>query len=92
METKELNEDITIEDISARTSIATTDILQTLQSLGAIKPYKGQQIICLSDGVIASYHKTKEKHKNRRIDDGIELMTDHPRTKIDDEMKQKMSE
>ncbi|CAI2172662.1 17795_t:CDS:1 [Funneliformis geosporum] len=69
LETKEINEDITIEDISARTSIATTDILQTLQSLGAIKPYKGQQIICLSDGVIASYHKTKEKHKNRRIDE-----------------------
>jgi len=69
LETKEINEDITIEDISARTSIATTDILQTLQSLGAIKPYKGQQIICLSDGVIASYHTTKEKHKNRRIDE-----------------------
>ncbi|CAG8603602.1 8819_t:CDS:1 [Funneliformis caledonium] len=69
LETKENNEDITIEDISARTSIATTDILQTLQSLCAIKPYKGQQIICLSDGVIASYHKTKEKHKNRRIDE-----------------------
>ncbi|CAG8588986.1 acyl-CoA N-acyltransferase [Gigaspora rosea] len=69
IETKELNEDIAIEDISARTSIATTDIIQTLQTLGAIKPYKGQQIICLSDGVIASYHKAKEKHKNRRIEE-----------------------
>ncbi|CAG8491901.1 1454_t:CDS:1 [Dentiscutata heterogama] len=69
LETKELNEDIAIEDISARTSIATTDIIQTLQTLGAIKPYKGQQIICLSDGVIASYHKAKEKHKNRRIEE-----------------------
>ncbi|CAG8509006.1 3832_t:CDS:2 [Ambispora leptoticha] len=68
LETKANSDEITIEEISNRTSITTTDILQTLQTIGAIKPYKGQQIIWLSDALVAAHEKTKSKN-HRTIDE-----------------------
>jgi len=68
LEVKDANEDITIEDISSRTSVSQSDILQTLQTLGAVKPYKGQQIILLSEGLVAAYERSKRKNK-RKIDE-----------------------
>ncbi|CAJ0758093.1 14988_t:CDS:2 [Entrophospora sp. SA101] len=69
LQAKENNEDISIEDISTRTSIAVTDVLQTLQTLDIIKPYKAQSSYCLTDGLITAYRKAKEKHHNRRIEE-----------------------
>ncbi|CAG8439672.1 10901_t:CDS:10 [Ambispora gerdemannii] len=70
LETKANSDEITIEEISQRTSITTTDILQTLQTIGAIKPYKGQQIIWLSDALVAANEKTKAKN-HRTIDENL---------------------
>ncbi|CAG8629219.1 11027_t:CDS:1 [Ambispora gerdemannii] len=55
-------EEISIHDISETTKIDPKDILQTLQSLGALKPYRAQQIIFLSDSVLAAHKRAKKKN------------------------------
>lgn len=59
--------DTTIDDISTATSMTTTDILHTLQTLNMLKYYKGQHIICLTDAVVEKYNRFKTK-KRIRID------------------------
>lgn len=58
-------EEITIEEISHRTSITTTDIELTLSYIGALKYYRGQNIICLGDKVVEQWEKNNEKRKLR---------------------------
>lgn len=57
------NEEVTIEEISQKTSITTNDILHTLQSIGALKYYRGQHIICLGDKVVEQWEKIQQKKK-----------------------------
>jgi histone acetyltransferase HTATIP len=59
-------EEITIEEISQRTSITTQDILHTLQNIGALKYYRGQHIICLGDKVIEQWERNDEKKRRRK--------------------------
>ncbi|KAI8987897.1 acyl-CoA N-acyltransferase [Mycotypha africana] len=62
------SDEITIEEISQRTSITTQDILHTLQNIGALKYYRGQHIICLGDKVIEQWERNHEKKiRNKRI-------------------------
>lgn len=58
-------EEITIEEISHRTSITTTDIELTLSYIGALKYYRGQNIICLGDKVVEQWERNNEKRKLR---------------------------
>ncbi|KAI8054978.1 acyl-CoA N-acyltransferase [Gilbertella persicaria] len=57
------NEEVTIEEISQKTSITTQDILHTLQSIGALRYYRGQHIICLGDKVVEQWEKVQQKKK-----------------------------
>ncbi|KAI7907971.1 acyl-CoA N-acyltransferase [Cokeromyces recurvatus] len=57
------SEEVTIEEISQKTSITTQDILHTLQSIGALRYYRGQHIICLGDKVIEQWEKMQQKKK-----------------------------
>lgn len=59
--------DTSIEDISIATSMTTTDIIHTLQTLNMLKYYKGQHIIYLTEAVLEKYEKQKAK-KRIRID------------------------
>ncbi|KAF7731812.1 Histone acetyltransferase [Apophysomyces ossiformis] len=56
-------EEVTIEEISQRTSITPQDILHTLQNIGALKYYRGQHIICLGDKVIEQWERNRKKRK-----------------------------
>jgi histone acetyltransferase HTATIP len=56
-------EDVTIEDISLKTAITTQDILHTLQSIGALKYYRGQHIICLGEKMVEQWEKIQLKKK-----------------------------
>lgn len=56
-------DEITIEEISQRTSITPQDILHTLQNIGALKYYRGQHIICLGDKVIDNWEKGRKKKR-----------------------------
>lgn len=59
-------EEVTIEEISQRTSITTQDILHTLQNIGALKYYRGQHIICLGDKVVEQWQRNDEKKRRRK--------------------------
>ncbi|KAG5459869.1 MAG: acyl-CoA N-acyltransferase, partial [Olpidium bornovanus] len=63
--------EITIEEISAATSVAPNDVLHTLQTLDAIKVYKGAYIICLTDKVVEQYNRSLKKQ--RRVIDPKKL-------------------
>lgn len=56
-------DEVTIEEISQKTAITTQDILHTLQSIGALKYYRGQHIICLGDKVVEQWEKIQQKKK-----------------------------
>ncbi|VEU21544.1 DEKNAAC102412 [Brettanomyces naardenensis] len=56
--------DISIDEISQITSMTTTDILHTLQTLSMLKYYKGQHIICITDQVIVAYEKLQKKKRH----------------------------
>lgn len=55
------NEEVTIEEISQKTSITTQDILYTLKDIDALKYYRGQHIICLGDKVVEKWEKVQTK-------------------------------
>jgi histone acetyltransferase HTATIP len=61
------SEYVTIDEISQRTAMTTTDILHTAQTLSMLKYFKGQHVIYLSDAVMDHYNKLKGK-KRRGID------------------------
>lgn len=54
---------VTIDEISSRTSMTTTDILHTAQTLSMLKYFKGQHVIYLSDQIVAQYEKTQKKNR-----------------------------
>jgi histone acetyltransferase MYST1 len=64
---KEHKGNLSIKDISARTSIKTEDIIATLQSLHLIKYWKGQHIISVTPKVVEEHMKNFQR-KTRTID------------------------
>ncbi|KAI9137749.1 acyl-CoA N-acyltransferase [Paraphysoderma sedebokerense] len=60
--------EMTLDELSAITSITFNDILHTLQALNALKYYKGQHIICFSEKSIENYEKSRKKPGRATID------------------------
>jgi len=58
---------LSIKDISCMTSIKTEDIINTLQSLGLIKYWKGQHIISVTPKVVQGHLKNLGK-KSRKVE------------------------
>jgi len=58
---------LSIKDISCMTSIKTEDIINTLQSLGLIKYWKGQHIISVTPKVVQEHLKNLGR-KSRKVD------------------------
>ncbi|KAI9312704.1 acyl-CoA N-acyltransferase [Dichotomocladium elegans] len=56
-------EEVTIEEISQKTSITPDDIKHTLNNIGALKYYRGQHIICLGDKVVEQWERNQKKRK-----------------------------
>ena len=52
-----------MQEISAKTCITSDDILHTLQAMDALKYYKGQHVILLSNKSLADYEKSCKKQK-----------------------------
>ncbi|ORZ01561.1 acyl-CoA N-acyltransferase [Syncephalastrum racemosum] len=65
-------EEVTIEEISQKTSITPQDILHTLQNIGALKYYRGQHIICLGDKVIEQWERNRKKKKRVIVSDKLD--------------------
>ena len=57
--------EISVEEISQKTSMTTTDILHTLQTMNMLRYYKGQHIICITDQVAQAHDKLKKKKKHQ---------------------------
>jgi histone acetyltransferase HTATIP len=55
--------DVTIEEIANATAITPQDVMHTLQSIDALKYYKGQHIICLSNKVVEAYRRAEQKKR-----------------------------
>jgi histone acetyltransferase HTATIP len=56
--------EISVEEISQQTSMTTTDILHTLQTMNMLRYYKGQHIICITDQVAQAYERLKKKKRH----------------------------
>lgn len=56
--------EISVEEIATQTSMTTTDILHTLQTMNMLRYYKGQHIICITDQVSQAHDKLKKKNKH----------------------------
>ncbi|KAI8365183.1 histone acetyltransferase ESA1 [Radiomyces spectabilis] len=65
-------DEVTIEEISQRTSITPQDILHTLQNIGALKYYRGQHIICLGDKVIEQWERSRKKRKRTIVPEKLD--------------------
>lgn len=57
--------EISVEEISQQTSLTTTDILHTLQTMNMLRYYKGQHIICITDQVAQAHEKLKKKKRHK---------------------------
>lgn len=57
--------EISVEEISQQTSMTTTDILHTLQTMNILRYYKGQHIICITDQVAQAHEKLKKKKRHK---------------------------
>ncbi|KAG7692810.1 hypothetical protein KL930_004442 [Ogataea haglerorum] len=57
--------DISIDEISQLTSMTTTDILHTLQTLNMLRYYKGQHIIVLTNQILENYEKLQRKKRHK---------------------------
>ncbi|RPB25868.1 histone acetyltransferase esa1 [Terfezia boudieri ATCC MYA-4762] len=55
--------EVTVDELAQRMAMTPADVLHTLLSLNALKFYKGQHVICLTDAVIAQKEKQKEKQR-----------------------------
>lgn len=73
---KEHKGNLSIKDISARTSIKTEDIIATLQSLHLIKYWKGQHIISVTPKVVEEHMKNFQR-KTRNVDPTALQWTPH---------------
>jgi histone acetyltransferase HTATIP len=71
------NDEITIEEISQRTSITPQDTLHTLQNIGALKYYRGQHIICLGDKVIDNWEKGRKKKRKTIVPEKLDWKPMH---------------
>ncbi|XBW35938.1 hypothetical protein QEN19_001510 [Hanseniaspora menglaensis] len=60
-----MNSEISVEEISALTSITVQDILHTAGVLGILRYHKGQHMIFISDELLARYEKLKNSNKKR---------------------------
>ncbi|CDH51190.1 kat5 family histone acetyltransferase mst1 [Lichtheimia corymbifera JMRC:FSU:9682] len=65
-------EEVTIEEISQKTSITPQDILHTLQNIGALKYYRGQHIICLGDKVVEQWERNQRKRKRAIVPEKLD--------------------
>lgn len=61
-------QEITLDELSLKTSITVTDVLHTLQALNALCYLKGQHIICLNQKTVENYHKTINRPQRVVID------------------------
>ncbi|CAG8518146.1 9393_t:CDS:1 [Paraglomus occultum] len=64
LEANQSNDEVSIEELSIRTSIAVQDITTTLHYIGAIKTLKGQPVIMIPSSVLEAYYRNKEKHRS----------------------------
>ncbi|KNE65504.1 hypothetical protein AMAG_11122 [Allomyces macrogynus ATCC 38327] len=55
------NAETTLDELSQATAITIGDIQHTLHALGALRYYKGQHVICLSDKVIETHERNRAK-------------------------------
>lgn len=53
--------EVTIDELATKCAMTATDVLHTLLSLSALKFYKGQHVVVLTDAVIAQKEKQREK-------------------------------
>ncbi|KAL6925437.1 Histone acetyltransferase [Hanseniaspora valbyensis] len=60
-----MNSEISVEEISALTSITVQDILHTAGVLGILRYHKGQHMIFITDELLARYEKLKNSKKRR---------------------------
>ncbi|KAG0254424.1 Histone acetyltransferase [Actinomortierella ambigua] len=67
IETQKTGNELTIDDIAAKTAFQPQDVLHTLQNLNALKYYRGQYVIVLSEQVIKNAERQMQK-KRREID------------------------
>jgi histone acetyltransferase HTATIP len=63
VEVKESKGEISVDEISGRLAMTTTDVVHTLQNLNMIKYYKGQHVICLTSGVTTQREAMLEKQR-----------------------------
>ncbi|KAI5785593.1 acyl-CoA N-acyltransferase [Peziza echinospora] len=61
--------EITIDELANMSAMTTTDVLHTLQTLNALRYYKGQHVICLTDAILAQKEKQRERQrlKGKRV-------------------------
>ncbi|KAJ3188927.1 Histone acetyltransferase [Gaertneriomyces sp. JEL0708] len=59
--------EISMQEISEKTSITAEDVMHTMQAMGLIKSYKGQYVMCLSKSNLEHHEKNMRK-KRTRID------------------------
>ena len=59
----------TIDELAALSAMTTNDVLHTLQTINALKYYKGQHVICLTDAILEKKEKQREKQriKGKRV-------------------------
>ncbi|EPY50431.1 KAT5 family histone acetyltransferase Mst1 [Schizosaccharomyces cryophilus OY26] len=60
----------TIDELANKTAMTTNDVLHTLQALDMLKYYKGQFIVCITEGIEQQYERIKSK-KRRRIESNL---------------------
>eukprot|EP00041_Stephanoeca_diplocostata_P019848 m.432571 g.432571 ORF g.432571 m.432571 type:complete len:192 (+) comp21410_c0_seq3:1099-1674(+) len=56
---------VSIQEISQLTSMTTEDVISTMQHLGLVKYYKGQNCLCLTPEIIESHTKSMAKRRVR---------------------------
>ncbi|RPA81641.1 hypothetical protein BJ508DRAFT_369776 [Ascobolus immersus RN42] len=61
--------EVTIDELANMSAMTTNDVIHTLQTLGMIRYYKGQHVICLTDAILAQKEKLKERQriKGKRV-------------------------
>ncbi|OTF83928.1 hypothetical protein BLA29_010963, partial [Euroglyphus maynei] len=62
---RDFKTNITIRDLSHMTSITSTDIITTLQTLNLVKYWKGQHVICVTPKLVEEHLKSEQFKKPR---------------------------
>ncbi|EJD02878.1 uncharacterized protein FOMMEDRAFT_28523 [Fomitiporia mediterranea MF3/22] len=58
-------DEVSIDDISQRTAIMASDVMNTCVTMQLFKHYKGQHVIILTDSILEQYNKAKAKRRLR---------------------------